>query len=107
MKNKIKNPKVEVASTQEMNDKDYLSVVLELEKNMSNNYSIAIDEASNDVLYNEYFDLFEDTKDMARELYDVMFQKGWYELEEAEHQEINEMINTFTSEMKELPELDD
>lgn len=107
MKNKIKNPKVEVEETKEMNDRDYLGVVLELEKNMSNNHSIAIDEASNDIRYNEYFDLFEDTKDMARELYDAMFQRGWYELEEAEAKDINEKIETFTKEMRELPELDD
>ncbi len=103
MKNKkVGNPKKEVAETKSMNDKDYLNVVLELEKNMSNNYSIALSEASNDILYNEYFDLFEDTKDMARELYEVMFQNGWYELEEAATDKINQKITDMEKELNQL-----
>ena len=42
--NKICNIKVEVPSGIEMNDKDYLNSVLELEKNMSNNYSISFSD---------------------------------------------------------------
>ena len=32
--------------------------------------------------------MFEDTKDAARELYNLMFQYGWYTIEEAEEQKI-------------------
>ena len=100
--NEIKNPKVEVPTGIEMNDRDYLSVVLELEKNMSNNYSIALNEASNDYLYEDYFVLFEDTKDAARELYNLMFEKGWYTLEEAEEKKVTEKINCLTQKLTEM-----
>lgn len=100
--NEIKNPKVEVPTGIEMNDRDYLNTILELEKNMSNNYSIALNEASNDYLYEDYFTLFEDTKDAARECYNLMFQNGWYTLEEAEEQKVNEKINSFTQELTEI-----
>ena len=100
--NKIGNIKTEVPSGIEMNDKDYLTSVLELEKNMSNNYSIALNEASNDYLYEDYFELFEDTKDAARELYNLMFKNGWYTLEKAQENKIQEKINCFETEMNEL-----
>ncbi len=100
--NEIKNPKTEVPTGIEMNDRDYLNVVLELEKNMSNNYSIALNEASNDYLYEDFFTLLEDGKDAARELYNLMFQNGWYTLEQAEEQKVNQKINCFTQELTEL-----
>ena len=105
MKNKkIGNPEKMVPETEEMNDKDYLNVVLELEKNMSNNYSVALNEASNEHLYSEYFDLFEDTKDAAREVYETMFEAGWYQLEEATTDKINEAITKMEKQLHQLPE---
>lgn len=100
--NEIKNPKMEVPSGIEMNDRDYLNSILELEKNMSNNYSIALDEASNDYLYEDYFTLLEDTKDAAREAYNFMFQYGWYTLEEAEEAKVTEKINSLEQKLTEL-----
>lgn len=100
--NEIKNPKTEVPTGIAMNDRDYLNVVLELEKNMSNNYSIALNEASNDYLYEDFFALLEDAKDAARELYNLMFQNGWYTLEQAEEQKVNQKINSFTQELTDL-----
>lgn len=100
--NEIKNAKKEVPTGIEMNDRDYLNSVLELEKNMSNNYSIALNEASNDYLYEDYFTLLEDTKDAAREAYNLMFQYGWYTLEEAEEQKVNDKIQCLERKMKEL-----
>lgn len=100
--NEIKNLKMEVPMGIEMNDRDYLNSILELEKNMSNNYSIALNEASNDYLYEDYFTLLEDTKDAARDAYNLMFQYGWYTLEEAEEQKLNDKINCFTQKLTEL-----
>ena len=94
--NEIKNAKKEVKQGIEMNDCDYLSTVLELEKNLSNNYSIALNEAINDYIYEDYFSMFEDTKDIARECYNLMIEYGWYSLEEAEANKVNEKINCCT-----------
>ena len=100
--NKISNIKVPVPTGIKMNDKDYLNSILELEKNMSNNYSIALNEASNDDLYEDYFTFFEDTKDMARDLYNLAFKNGWYTLEKAEENKIQEKINCFQTELTDL-----
>lgn len=102
MNNEIKNPKKEVKQGINMNDCDYLSTILKLEKNMSNNYSIALNEASNDYLYEDYFSMFEDIKDMARECYNLMFQYGWYTIEEAEEKKVTEKINCFNQKLNNL-----
>ncbi|MDD6224218.1 MAG: spore coat protein [bacterium] len=100
--NKVCNMKVEVPTGIEMNDKDYLTTVLELEKNLSNNYSWALNEASNDYLYEDYFGMFEDTKDMSREIFNLLFQKGWYSLEKAEEDKIDEKIQCLQNQLLEL-----
>ena len=69
---KISNPQVEVSKTNKMNDKDYLNTLLEIEKNMSNNLSVALNEASCDKIFNFEFLLFTETKGMARDLYDLI-----------------------------------
>ncbi|MEG2564490.1 MAG: spore coat protein [Bacilli bacterium] len=104
MNKKIENDMVEVVCSTELNDRDYLNIVLELEKNMSNNYSISLNEASNDTLYSDYFELFEDIKETARELYQTLFKNGWYSLEEADKAKINEAIANMESSLKELVE---
>ncbi len=102
MNKEIKNPKKEVSSGKEMNDRDYLNSILELEKNMSNNYSIALNEASNDYLYEDYFTLLEDTKDAAREAYNLMFEYGWYTLEEMDEEKVNQKISCLEEKLKEI-----
>lgn len=102
MNKEIKNDKVEVPTGINMNDCDYLTAVLELEKNMSNNYSIALNEASNDYLYEDYFVLFEDSKDVCREIYNYMFRYGWYSVEEENENKVQEKIANFTQQLNDL-----
>lgn len=102
--NKVSNPKVEVPSTINMNDRDYTDNLLEELKNMSNNYSIALNEMSCDKLYEIIFEQFEDTKDMAREVYNAMFERGWYSLEKAEATKIKQAYNEYSAKLGELPE---
>lgn len=103
MNNKeIKNSQKEVSSGIKMNDRDYLNSILELEKNMSNNYSIALNEASNDYLYEDYFSMLEDSKDMARELYNLMFKNGWYSLEEIDNTKLDNKINTLEQKLVDI-----
>lgn len=103
MNNKeIKNSQKEVPSGIKMNDRDYLNSILEIEKNMSNNYSIALNEASNDYLYEDYFSMLEDSKDMARELYNLMFKNGWYSLEEIDNTKLDNKINTLEQKLVDI-----
>lgn len=100
--NKVSNPKVEVPNTSAMNDRDYMNAILEYEKNMANNLSIALSEASNEYLFNEIMPMFNSVKKAGRDLYYMMFVKGWYSLEKAEEQKINQKQNELQNKMSEL-----
>lgn len=99
---KIENPKTPYQEGFNITEKDYLSSALELEKNLSNNYSIALNEASNSKLYEEFFIFLEDSKDAARECYDLNFKLGWYSIEEAEDTKVQEKITCFEQELQSL-----
>jgi len=86
----------------EMQDRDYLSTILEIEKNMSNNYSIALNEASNDDLYETFFEMFTDIKDHARDIFDLMNNYGWYKLESVEEAKIDQLIQKLTEKLDNL-----
>jgi len=101
--NKVQNPEQAVPKNQDMNDCDYLNDILTTEKNMSNNYSIALNEVSNDQLYNELFKIFSESKQCARDLFNLSFKKGWYKLEKAEAQKIKMQLQEHQAKVKELP----
>jgi len=102
--NKISNTKVEVPKGTEMNDKDYINSVLSSLKEMSKNYVQAMTEASNEVLYEEYFKMFNNISTLQRDVYEIMFRKGWYSLEEAEEMKVNQKLNMLTTEYNDLDE---
>ncbi len=99
---KVKNEMVEVPKTKEMNDENYLTDILTSEKNMSNNYSIGLNEMSNEHLYKEILDLFLTSKGFAREAYELMFKNGWYELTKAAETDITTTYDKSSQKVKEL-----
>ena len=101
---KISNTKKEVPKGVEMNDKDYINSVLSTLKEMSKNYTVAMTEASNEILYEHYFEMFNNISRMQRDVYELMFKKGWYCLEEAEENKINQKLNMLTTEYNDLDE---
>lgn len=102
MNNEIKNPKVEVKDGKELNDKDYINSLLSTLKEMSKNYVVALTEASNEFLFKQYKDMFENYIDMQREVYELMFKKGWYVLEEAPSVKVNSKYQTLSEEFSSL-----
>lgn len=102
MDKKVECEKQEVSATKEMNDKDILNDILLCLKNVSNNYSIAMDEMSNKKLYKEIHSIFNETKDAAREAFDLAFSKGWYSLENADESKISQAYEKANKQTKEL-----
>lgn len=99
---KITNPKTNIPTGIEMNDKDYLTCLLTILKEISKNYSLAMTEASNEHLYKSYFSIFKEVSSLQREVYQLMFQNGWYTLETAELTKINEKYNMLSTEYQDL-----
>ena len=102
MNNKISNAKVEVPTTTEMNDKDYLNSMLEIEKSIVKNYAVCLTEASNEGLYSNYHDMFDNACDIQREIYNMMFKKGWYSVDQAELAKINQKMSMMSQELPQL-----
>ena len=102
MNNKVQNPKIELDSSIEMNDENYLNDILETEKNMSVNFTYALNEASNETLFNEICEMFKQIKASQRNLFELSFRKGCYTLEKAETNKINEEYNTLLNKFNEI-----
>ena len=102
MNNKVQNPKTEVPANSDMNDRDFLNDILESEKNMSVNYTYALNEASNEELFKRIYDMFIHIKETQRNLFELSFKKGWYTLEKTEENKINEEINTLSNMFNEI-----
>ena len=100
--NKIANPEVAVSQGLQMNEKDYITCLLTSLKDLVKNYTIAMTEASNRFLFDNYRDTFLKLLLLQRDVYDLMFRKGWYQLEEAEKTKIDTKFQTLLKEYKTL-----
>ena len=100
--NQIFNPKVEVGKGLTLNDNDYITCLLSTLKEMTKNYAVAMTEASNEVLYNIYQETFLNISLLQREVYELMFRKGWYVLEKSESLKINTKFNTLLQKYQDL-----
>ena len=79
---KIKNPEMQIQKTPQMNIRDFANDLLATEKHITDAYSTYLNEASNQALYQEFLSIFTEAQNEQRELYNLMFRKGWYGLEE-------------------------
>lgn len=100
--NQIKNPKVETPKGVSLNDKDYMNSLLSCLKEIVKNYAISMTEASNEVLYEEYKNMFLEYASLQREVFELMFRKGWYVLEQAEEEKINDKYQCLNQELIDL-----
>ncbi len=100
--NKISNPKVEVAEGMALNEKDYITCLLTTLKDMVKNYVIMMTEASNASLFESYQEIFLKLMNLQREVYEVMFRKGWYQLEEVEKTKIDTKFDMLLKEYQSL-----
>ena len=102
MNNQITNPKVDVPTGISCNDKDYLNSLLSCLKEMSKNYVMAMTEGSNEKLYSQYKQVFITLIDLQREVYELMFRKGWYSLEKADTQKVGQKLQMLSQEYQDL-----
>lgn len=100
--NQISNPKKEVSKGMNLNDKDYITKLISCLKEMEKNYVIAMTEASNENLYNRYRNVFDDLANLQREVYELMFRYGWYQLEKADTNKIGQKAQMLSQELNDL-----
>ncbi|WP_053218736.1 spore coat protein [Virgibacillus senegalensis] len=100
---KVQNPETQVPKTPQMNERDFVNDVLATEKYLTGAYSIALNEVSNQGLYQDLARIFKETQDCQRNLYNLMFKHGWYSLEAADQQKIQQAYQQFSGYKNQLP----
>ncbi len=101
--NKVENPKqVVLPNEQNFNDENILNDVLISLKHLSTMYGTLKQEASNKKLVNEVDSISKDVGNMARDSFNLMFEKGWYSLERADDQKLSEEYNKFSLKKEEI-----
>ncbi|WP_050771007.1 spore coat protein [Bacillus coahuilensis] len=73
-----------------MNDRDFITDTLAMEKYMTAGYCTFLNEASHEGLYQDVLQIFTESQNAQRRLYECMFQKGWYQLEQADQQALQQ-----------------
>lgn len=101
--NKIQNPAVKMQKTPEMNDRDFINDMLATEKYMTSAYSTALNEASYSDLYQDVLAIFNETQNCQRELFELMFSKGWYGFEAADGQKLQQSHQQFQGYSNQFP----
>ena len=71
-----------------MESKAMLDDVLQTVKGMVTNYAYALNEASSEFIYQEFFKEFETLSKLAKELYNFAYNLGWVSLTEASNKDI-------------------
>lgn len=100
--NKVQNEKIEVPSSIELNDENYLNDILISLKDLVSNYACALNEASNMNYYNVVKQIFDETSILQRNFFDGLFERGWYCLERAENTKLLEAINKLQPKVNEM-----
>lgn len=100
--NKVQNEKIEVSTTIELNDENYLNDILISLKSLVGNYACVMNEASNMNYYNVVKQLFDETSAIQRNFFDGLFQRGWYCLERTDNTKLIETINKLQPKLSEM-----
>jgi spore coat protein CotF len=87
----------------EMNDRDYVNDGLSTCKYLTDSLNIAVREASHEQLYSDILQILNETHQSCRELYNLMFQNGWYKLEAEEQQKLDQAYQQFSNYSTQFP----
>lgn len=104
--NVIKNPQtgqLPQVKGPEMNDRDFANDILATEKYITDNFNIFVRESSNQILHNTTSTILNETHVAARNLFNLMFKKGWYSLTAASQQDIQQTAQQFQNYQSQEP----
>lgn len=87
----------------EMNDRDFINDGLSTCKYLTDSLNVAIREASHNELHADMLQILNETHQCARDLYNVMFQHGWYKLEAEEQQKLQQAQQQFSGYSSQFP----
>ena len=104
--NQIANPQtgeLPKVKTPDMNDRDFVNDALSTCKYLTDSLNIAVREASHEQLHSDFLQILTETHQSCRELYNLMFQHGWYKLEAEEQQKLDQAYQQFNNYSSQFP----
>jgi spore coat protein CotF len=104
--NQIANPQsgyVPQVKGPQMNDRDFLNDGLATCKYLTDSLNVAVREASHEQLHADMLQILMETHQSARNLYNLMFQKGWYKLEAEQQQKLQQAYQQFSGYSSQFP----
>lgn len=101
----VKNPSTGVPKVKgpEMNTRDMLNDVLTTEKYITDNFNLFTREASHEHLHQVTMGILNESHQAARDVYNLMFKKGWYTLNSAQGQTVQQIQQQFSSYATQFP----
>ncbi len=87
-----------------MNNKDALTLLLTLEKDIIKNYAVAITEASYESLDKNIALLLQKSVKLQRELFNYMKENNYYTIEQVQKDKINKALSKLQNEMDNINE---
>lgn len=97
------SPQLPQVKGPEMNDRDFLNDGLSTCKYLTDSLNVAVREASHEQLHADLVQILTETHHSARELYNMMFQNGWYKLEAEEQQKLQQAQQQFSGYSSQFP----
>ncbi|MDD2431296.1 MAG: spore coat protein [Firmicutes bacterium] len=77
-------------------DKDRINDMLSCEKFLSSNWSTAANEMVQQELFQDTMQFLNETHNAQRQLFQVMQQKGWYQTDQANQQQISQTASQYS-----------
>lgn len=87
----------------EFSDRDRLNDVLTMEKYLTSGYNTGLNEMQNPKLHETIQGILSDEHNMQFQVFDKMWQKGWYKIEAAEQQKIQQTYQQFNGYKSQFP----
>ena len=101
--NTIKNPSTPFEKGTEFNDRDRLNDMLATEKWLTDGFNVFVRETSHQDLYNDVLHILNETHRACRDVYNLMFEKGWYSLHPEQPSHIADHYQKFSGYQSQFP----
>lgn len=88
----------------EMNDRDFVNDLLAYEKYLTSGYNTGLFETQNPQLRRTVQDILNDVHKSQSELFELMFQRGWYKMDAAEAEQIGKTHQQFSNYRSQFPD---
>ena len=99
----IKNPPTQVKKGTEFNDRDRLNDMLATEKWLTDGFNVFVRETSHQTLFNDILHILNETHHAARDVFNLMFEKGWYSLHPEQPSQVSKEHQKFQGYESQLP----